>query len=68
MRFCSCESVAVDGGLDYFSVTCKQDAEYKSLVLDLPVNKSMLYQDWAHNGTKYGCIKNYPINEYIKPS
>ena len=66
LRYCSCKSVSVDGGLDCFDGSFTPGIGHQIVILDLPVNKSMLYQDWHHNQTKYGCIKNYPIDEYIK--
>jgi len=58
MRWCTCESIAIDGGFDYIKVSGEPDS-YSQVQIVLPkgVTKSELHKDWDKSTDKYGLIK-----------
>ena len=61
-RGCSCWSIAVDGGFDYFGVTGDPD-DMITKIRYMPVTRQQLYQDWNWGYEKYGLIKGIPKKE-----
>ncbi len=55
-RWCSCKSVAVDGGLDYLKVSFEGECP-KTLEIEISANKQELLDDWRSDANKYGIIK-----------
>ena len=55
MRFCSCGTVAIDGGFDYCKVSGKPPLEFKEL--DLDVTERELYDDYNTGADIFGLIK-----------
>ncbi|MCK4260043.1 MAG: hypothetical protein KAX49_13775 [Halanaerobiales bacterium] len=56
MRYCSCKTVAIDGGFHYAKVTFKTTPP-ESLFLELDVTEKQLFGDYNTNENKYGLIK-----------
>jgi len=60
MRWCSCGSVAIDGGRDYVKI-CAQEGVVPmptTLYLDSGVDFTDLVEDWNTGEDKYGLIKD----------
>jgi hypothetical protein len=56
-RWCSCNSVAVDGGRDYFKITFHEPTDYEIVEVDiLGVNQVELERDYSTGEDKYGKI------------
>ena len=55
-HWCSCESVAVDGGFDYLRI-CGNEKNYKIITINVKATKRELYDDWNHGIDKFGIIK-----------
>lgn len=66
-HWCSCNSVAIDGGFDYTKIVFKSADCYESTKLNILENeteksaKKILYDDWNNRENKYGIIHK---NEY----
>lgn len=56
MRFCSCESVSVDGGFDYMKISGKP-FNVESVVIEIDSNERELYNDYIKVINKFGLIK-----------
>ena len=56
MRWCTCESVAIDGGLDYVKIS---GTEYTKADVEVLTTVEKLYDDWNHGLDKFGKI-SYP--------
>jgi len=56
-RFCSCLSIAVDGGFDYRKIVCKKRDEVKDVDIEVDATKSDLYNDWNNRIDEFGLIK-----------
>lgn len=62
MRYCSCGSIAVDGGFDYTKISYKSPDDIISMskfieidgVETVPDMKKILYEDWNKRIDKYG--------------
>lgn len=56
MRWCSCGSIAIDGGFDYTKVTGSPDEiEFVQIMVD--ANKDELYNDWNTKKDNHGLVK-----------
>lgn len=55
MRWCTCNNVYVDGGIDYFKYGWKAKKP-TNWVLRIKANKTDLYDDWNCSADKYGLI------------
>lgn len=56
-HWCSCKSVAIDGGFDYVKI-CGEPTDYvKIKAMSIPATKWDLYVDWNTNTNKFGWIK-----------
>ncbi len=56
-RWCSCKSVAVDGGFEYLKISfTKELPERFEITVD--ATKKDLYDDWSSEKNKYGIIKS----------
>lgn len=55
-HWCSCHSVAIDGGFHYMKVSYKNDIP-KSIELDLDITEKELHNDYNKGIDKYGLIK-----------
>jgi len=55
-RWCSCESVAIDGGFEYTKVSGNPE-NYEFKDINVKATKTQLYKDWEHRTDKYGLIK-----------
>lgn len=55
-RWCSCGSVAVDGGFNYMKVSFKDECP-QSLEIEVNESKEELHKDWSSGSDKYGIIK-----------
>ncbi len=53
-RYCSCGSVFVDGGRQYFKYGCVPDAEFKTTEIDVDISLDELYDDWNQMCDNYG--------------
>ncbi len=56
-RWCSCKSIAIDGGFDYCRVIGELDNIEKVKPFKLSITKGDLYIDWNKGIDKYGLIK-----------
>ena len=58
-HFCSCKSVAIDGGFDYVSISAKSDilSTLKTEEIEINATKKELYDDWNYSVNKFGIIK-----------
>lgn len=56
LRWCSCNSVGVDGGFEYQKLLYETE-EPERLIIDVNAEKSDLYFDWTWNHDKFGLIK-----------
>lgn len=54
-RWCPCETIAVDGGLEYSRVVYKDNIP-ESILLELDVTKEQLYEDWNTKQDKFGIV------------
>lgn len=55
-RYCPCENVFVDGGLDYLRFGGEDISTIKRHKLELSLTPQELYDDWNHNTNKFGSI------------
>ncbi len=53
-RYCPCESVFVDGGLEY--IRWGGEGDIKGHTLELPLTPQELYDDWNKRTDKFGSI------------
>lgn len=56
MRWCSCDTIAVDGGFSYIKITGRTD-QYTKSVFPVDASKSDLFLDWNNDINKFGLIK-----------
>lgn len=56
-RWCPCETIAVDGGLDYTRVVY-DDTIPERVELELDVTREELYSDWNKRTDKWGLVSN----------
>lgn len=56
MRYCSCKSVAIDGGQDYTKISFKTKLPPKSFEIEVDATKEQLYNDWNSRKDKFGRI------------
>lgn len=56
-RWCSCQSVAIDGGFSYMKITGNPE-DIEEVTLELEVSKDSLRADWNLGLDKFGLIKN----------
>jgi hypothetical protein len=56
MRWCTCKSIAIDGGRDYSRVVFEDAAGYTSLKLTVDATQAELFQDWNSYRNKFGLI------------
>lgn len=58
MRWCSCHSCAIDGGIDsgYIQLTGEKD-NYDLIPVEITQTKEELYDDWNTGKNQYGIIK-----------
>jgi len=56
MRWCTCKSIAIDGGRDYSRVVFEDSAGYTSLQLSVDATQAELFQDWNSYKNKFGLI------------
>lgn len=56
MRWCSCKSIAIDGGFDYIKVAGEEE-DIENKEINVNVSKKDLYDDWNKKKDKYGLIK-----------
>ena len=61
-RSCTCESVAIDGGLDYVQIT-GYPTQWKQLKIDVDVTEEELLKDWGSKENRFGLI---PQNNLCK--
>jgi len=61
-RCCSCGSVCVDGGFDYFKVSANNLSKVKYIEIEIDATKEELYQDWDLGINKYGLIRKEERN------
>ena len=54
-RWCSCGTVAIDGGFDYTRVV--GDVSLDTFALEVNATKKELYRDWSKSTNKFGLIK-----------
>jgi len=61
-RYCTCGTVAIDGGFDYTKICAEPDAIYKVVPFQLEVDatKEDLLRDYLSNGEMYGRF-NKPV-------
>lgn len=57
MRFCTCESISIDGGFDYVKVSNSINKPIKTKKLLIPYTKEELYIDWNYRRDNLGLIK-----------
>jgi hypothetical protein len=57
MRNCTCGSVAIDGGFDYYKVSYKEKTDFCHVTIDIDVTKDQLFDDWNLNLNKFGVVK-----------
>ena len=55
-RHCSCGSVFVDGGREYFKYGCVPNAEFDITEVEVEASLQDLYDDWNEMHDKYGII------------
>lgn len=55
-HWCTCNSVAVDGGFEYFKIAGNQE-DFKIMEIDVDTDKMTLFNDWNKDKNKYGTIK-----------
>ena len=55
-HWCSCESVAIDGGFEYVKI-CGDEKNYKHIKVNVDADKKILYEDWNQGIDKFGLIK-----------
>jgi len=63
-RWCSCKSVAVDGGFDYLKI-CGDLENVTKLTVEIPQTKKELFNDWNYRFDKYGVIKDIDEKENL---
>jgi len=56
MRYCSCGSVAIDGGRDYTKVSFKTEIPPKTFEIEIDATEKQLYDDWNNRENKFGRI------------
>ena len=58
-RWCSCETIAIDGGLDYTKVSYDSEKvpSPQTHAIELPITREELYFDWNHAKDKFGLVK-----------
>jgi len=54
-RWCSCHSVAVDGGRDYTKI-CGEPTEFITGSAEVDVTDLQLFEDWNRGENKYGKV------------
>lgn len=54
-RWCPCETIAVDGGLDYARVVYN-DMIPERMELNIDVTREELYTDWNRRSDKWGIV------------
>ena len=59
-HWCSCESVAVDGGFEYLKLSAKTEADFEHLQIEVDATKRQLFDDWNSSADKFGVIKPEP--------
>ena len=59
-RWCSCKSIAIDGGQKSDVRICGEPGNYWPNELNLDVTLKDLYDDWNTYKDKYGLIKGEP--------
>jgi len=55
-HYCSCETVAIDGGFDYTRVLGNQSDYTDIPILKIKATKKQLYNDWNTRENEYGWI------------
>ena len=55
-HWCSCETVAIDGGSDYTKINFKTETPPKTFKLEIDVTEKQLYDDWNSGENKFGRI------------
>lgn len=55
-RWCSCQAVAIDGGLDYMKITFTNQLPER-LEIEVDATKNDLFEDWSTKADKHGIIK-----------
>lgn len=55
-HWCGCESVAIDGGLDYKKLSTKTGARIKHLEIEVDATEKQLFDDWNKQTDKFGRI------------
>lgn len=55
-HWCSCHSVAIDGGFDYVKI-CGNREDFESVNYEVKATKKELYDDWNKMKDKYGVVK-----------
>lgn len=67
-RSCTCGSISVDGGFDYFRYRADQQDLIQYLNIQLPkkITKKLLYNDWNHYKDRYGLYKEDEYPSYIR--
>lgn len=56
-HYCSCDSVAIDGGDSYMRCLYKEGAKFKMATIDIPYTSKQLYDDWNWRKDKLGSFK-----------
>ena len=56
-RSCSCGAIAVNGGIEFFRVTSRNQFP-ETVALDLDITKEELYADWNSRKDEFGWIKS----------
>lgn len=56
MRYCSCGSVAIDGGRDYTKISFKAKTPPKTFEIEIDATEKQLYDDWNKRENKLGKI------------
>ena len=56
-RYCSCGSIFVDGGHEYFKYGGSPNAECETTEIDVDVSLTSLYDDWNHMRDNYGIVR-----------
>ena len=56
MRYCSCGSVAIDGGRDYTKISFKTKTPPKTFEIEIDATEKQLYDDWNKGENKLGKI------------
>ena len=59
MRYCSCKSIAIDGGREYTKLFFNIKNPPKTFELEIDATEKQLYDDWNNREDKFGKINSF---------